>query len=364
MKKDPIRILFLDDEPSNLTSFKAAFRREFDIVLSNEAEEALRLVEEFRPHVVFSDQRMPKMNGVSFLKRVKEIRPNAIRVLITAYTDTQEIIKAINEGNIYRFIGKPWSVDEIRQTIINGHEIYATKKKLEGKLQQLEKTNSELNRFIYSASHDLRAPLMSILGVVKLAELDPLDEHVKKMFEMIESSVLRLDIFINSIIEYYQNSREFQEIETINFQTLINEILENLQYYEGADQIKYDLDTSDCDEFVADVFRVRIILSNIISNAIKYRRHKATAHAVSIKVSCNPEFAEITVSDNGIGIPSEHQEHIFNMFYRADAYRSGSGIGLYIVKEALERLKGEIELDSKVNKGSTFTFKIPRAVKE
>lgn len=354
-----IRILYLDDEPANLHSFRAAFRREFRVEVAENSEKAFQLVRSFEPHIIFSDQRMPGMTGVEFFNSVKQIYPEGIRVLITAYTDVKDIVDAVNRGNIYRFITKPWNEEEIRQTIYNGFEIYQTRQALADKVAELEKTNQELNRFIYSASHDLRAPLMSVLGVVKLAELDPLDEEVAKMFQMIESSVNRLDIFIQSIIEYYQNSRDVQEVIPIDFEELIKDILANLRYYDGSESVLFHIEVQGAEGFKGDEFRLRIILSNLISNAIKYRRLESSEHKVDIRVQGSSQKVIIAIEDNGVGILQEHMQNIFKMFFRADSYRSGSGIGLYIVKEALERIHGTINVTSKVNEGTLFEITLP-----
>ena len=258
---------------------------------------------------------MPGMSGVEFFNSVRQIYPEGIRVLITAYTDVKEIIDAVNKGNIYRFISKPWSTEEIHQTIKNGFDIYQTRQALNDKISQLEKTNEDLNRFIYSASHDLRAPLMSILGVVKLSELDPIDESAAKMFQMIESSVNRLDIFIQSIIEYYQNSRNLNENKEIDFEALVHDVLLNLHYYEGSEKIKFELDFHENGKFVGDEFRLRIILSNLISNAIKYRRVDLEKHVVRIVVNSSANQAAIKIEDNGVGILQEHLQNIFKMFF-------------------------------------------------
>ena len=121
MEKE-IRILYLDDEQANLNAFQASFRREFDVRTTSKAEEALELLTSFKPRIVFSDQRMPGMNGTDFLAKVHELRPHTIRILITAYTNADEIIKAVNIGRIYRFISKPW-IEEDLSTILNGYDI-------------------------------------------------------------------------------------------------------------------------------------------------------------------------------------------------------------------------------------------------
>ena len=358
-----IRVLYLDDEPSNLNSFRAAFRRQFTVYVTDNPDDALELVREKRPQLVFSDQRMPEVNGTDFLRTVHELDSNTIRVLITAYTDAAEIINAINRGRIYRFISKPWNEEELRQTIINGYEIHSTRRKLEEKVEELEKTNEELNKFIYSASHDLRAPLMSILGVVKLSELDPLDEAARNLFQLIENSVMRMDAFISSIIEYYQNTRSEKELKEIDFRGLVDEILGNLKFFEGAREMQYDLRIDTCPGFVTDLFRLRIVLSNLISNAMKFNRLDPKEHRVGIEIICNESEVKLKVEDNGLGIAEDQRELVFDIFHRADAKKSGSGIGLYIVKEALEKLNGSIELESIPNQGSTFSCTIPNLKK-
>ena len=362
MEKE-IRILYLDDEQANLNAFQASFRREFDVRTTSKAEEALELLTSFKPRIVFSDQRMPGMNGTDFLAKVHELRPHTIRILITAYTNADEIIKAVNIGRIYRFISKPWIEEDLRQTILNGYDIYKTRRKKEKKVEELQKTNEELNKFIYSASHDLRAPLMSILGVVKLSELDPLDESAHKLFKMIESSVMRMDTFISSIIEYYQNSRSVQDLQEVDFADLVEEVRKNLKFYEGANEIQFDVHTDPCPGFITDLFRVRIVLSNLMSNAMKFQRLNVQKHRVGIKVLFLGDSVQLKVEDNGTGIAEDQQGLVFNMFHRAEAKKSGSGIGLYIVKEALEKLNGSVELESVPDRGTIFTCTIPNLKK-
>ena len=151
MQAEKIKIVYLDDEISNLNAFKASFRRDFQIYTALNSEKAFELIQEHKPEIIFSDQRMPEMTGVEFFNAVRQIYPEAVRILITAYTDVSDVIDAINKGNIYRFIAKPWNEGEIRQSILNGHEMLKTRKRLEEKVIELQRTNEELNRFIYSA---------------------------------------------------------------------------------------------------------------------------------------------------------------------------------------------------------------------
>lgn len=122
--KKKIRVLYLDDEENNLRSFKAAFRRDFQVYTAQNTEEAFAIVKEHQPHVVFSDQRMPVTTGVEFFNALRQVYPDSVRILITGYADMDNVIQAINKGNVYRYLTKPWSEDEIKIAILNGYDLF------------------------------------------------------------------------------------------------------------------------------------------------------------------------------------------------------------------------------------------------
>ncbi|MBY0424781.1 MAG: response regulator, partial [Cytophagales bacterium] len=160
-KTERISVMFVDDEPINLSTFKAAFREFYTIHLAKSADEALKILKENKIHVIFADQRMPTTTGIQFFESILDEYPDSIRVLLTGYADVEAVIEAINRGQVYRYIKKPWNEIEIKMTAEKGYELYNIRQQLNDKMYLLEKTNHELNRFVYSASHELRAPLMS-----------------------------------------------------------------------------------------------------------------------------------------------------------------------------------------------------------
>jgi response regulator RpfG family c-di-GMP phosphodiesterase len=166
--KDDIQVLYIDDEEHNLFSFKASLRKDFKVFTATNAEEGLKMILEKEFHVVIADQRMPEMTGVEFFEKLLKINKEPIRILLTGYTDIASAIDAINKGEVYRFIDKPWNLDQIKNAILNAAEIYFTRRELKEKNDKLRKANSEMNKFVYSLSHDLRGPLMSISAVSKL----------------------------------------------------------------------------------------------------------------------------------------------------------------------------------------------------
>ena len=120
MAEETIRVLYLDDEEANLFSFKAAFRREFEVHTCLEPHQAVRLLDEHDFHVVLSDQRMPRISGVEFFELIMPDHPDVSRVLVTGYADTDAVVDAINKGQVYRFVSKPWNEEELRNVIQSG----------------------------------------------------------------------------------------------------------------------------------------------------------------------------------------------------------------------------------------------------
>ncbi len=123
MAEDIIRVLYLDDEEPNLFSFKAAFRREFEVHTCDEPHQAVRLLDDHEFHVVLSDQRMPRISGVEFFELIMPDHPDISRVLVTGYADTDAVVDAINKGQVYRFVSKPWNEEELRSVIRSGYEL-------------------------------------------------------------------------------------------------------------------------------------------------------------------------------------------------------------------------------------------------
>ncbi|MCL6524154.1 MAG: hybrid sensor histidine kinase/response regulator [Thermoflavifilum sp.] len=359
MPAERVRILYVDDEVNNLVAFKATFRRDYEVFTAPNIEEAYAILREKQPlHLIIADQRMPGMTGVEFLTDIRKKYPDPLRVLLTAHMDLEALIEAVNEGRIYRYIRKPWNEAELHNTIHNAYEIYTTRQELREKMQMLEKTNDELSRFIYSASHDLRSPLMSILGILNLAKMDQSVVDPNGYLQMIESSVLRLDDFIQKIIEYYKNSRLEIEHQPVDFRQQIEDTIASCQHLHP--HVTFQVQVDQPVPFWGDNFRISVVLNNLISNAIKYQKPDEPNPWVKIQVVVNTQEAVIEVADNGIGIVPEHLQSIFKMFFRTKSLnKPGTGIGLYIAKEAVVRMGGTIDVQSVYGEGTRFELHLP-----
>ncbi|HOX82035.1 MAG TPA: HAMP domain-containing sensor histidine kinase [Chryseolinea sp.] len=244
---------------------------------------------------------------------------------------------------------------------------YQSEEKLKEKQEEIEsqnqcltKANTELDQFVYSASHDLRSPLTSIMGLVTVAKRSENPREVVRCLDMIDSRVKRLDDLIKDIVSFSRNSRVDVNKQSVNVHRTVSEILEDFSIEEFKHTIDFKLDIPMETSIDTDPTRLKIILSNLIGNSIKHHDKRNANPFVAIQFNpCNNGFNAITVSDNGPGIALEYQSKIFDMFYRANERAEGSGLGLYIVKETITKLSGSIQLESSPGKGTTFTISLP-----
>jgi signal transduction histidine kinase/CHASE3 domain sensor protein len=231
---------------------------------------------------------------------------------------------------------------------------------LEAHNSELTKANLELDKFVYSCSHDLRAPLTSMLGIIEISKEETSDPVMMEHLAMMKKSINKLDGFISDILDYSRNSRMEIKKEEIDFSEVLADITNDLKYMSGNNvKVEIKVDRSSSAPFLSDKSRINIVLNNLVSNAIRYQNPKIIDPFVDIKVDTSDTETHIVVKDNGIGIPGEHQQKIFDMFYRVSKNSVGSGLGLYIVKEAIDKLNGRIEVESEIGKGTTFNVYIP-----
>ncbi len=224
---------------------------------------------------------------------------------------------------------------------------------------ELQKANNELDRFVYSASHDLRAPIASVLGLIELCKITKDVDELNDYFNKQETSIKKLDHFIRDILDYSRNARmEIQKV-AIEFQATLEDIFEQYDYQENSENIQKILNIDQQAVFFTDQRRLNIIFNNLISNAIRYSAPWKPQPQIEVRVVTTPQEAWISFSDNGQGIAKEHVDKVFEMFYRGQETKTGSGLGLYIVKEIVDKLCGTVSLTSELGKGTTITLKIP-----
>lgn len=230
---------------------------------------------------------------------------------------------------------------------------------LESQNKELKKVNSELDRFVYSASHDLRAPLTSVLGLIQLSKIEEDPNQLMHYLNLKEKSIRKLDNFIQDIVNISKNSRTEVCRDEIHFEELVRGIFEQYDYMHNAQTVNQLIDIKQEQPFIADSYRVNIVLSNLLSNAIRYTNSYQESSYIKVSGKIDDKLALLYVEDNGRGISDKYLDKVFDMFFRADNDKNGSGLGLYIVKETIDKIGGKISVSSTLGKGTIFTIKIP-----
>lgn len=220
----------------------------------------------------------------------------------------------------------------------------------------LAKANDELDRFVYSASHDLKAPLSSLLGLIEIAKLDQKD--ILKYLDMMKIRIHDMEAFIREIIAYSRNVRTQVVRQKSNLKKTISEVTEGLMFADAAQKVILENKIATDIEIVTDVTRFKVVMSNLIANSLKYYDDRKATCYVVVDAERIENATRIFIKDNGIGIDVKHLDKIFNMFYRASEKSKGSGLGLYIVKETLSKINGAIKVESTLGEGSLFTVTI------
>ncbi len=390
-EKPKIKVLYVDDERNNLVSFKANFRIDFEVFIAESADEGKLLLEKNKIHVIITDQRMPIKTGVEFLEEVMKDYPDPVRILLTGYTDIEAVIGAINEGQIFRYITKPWHPDELDSILKEAFEKYElitnnrkllrslkdTNLLLEEKVKfrtaelesmniKLTELNKEKNSYIGMVAHDLRNPIGTALAFSDflLNEYDELskEEHLEYLgyinstcsFSMnlihdfldiskIEAGIFDLNLTKQKYVSFVHNNVKLNELQAKkkNQTILISSNIHDIQ-------------------FSFDKNKIEQVLNNLLSNAVKYSYHN-TKIVIDISLSDNNVVTRII--DEGQGIPDHEHTNLFMPFQttsvKPTSDEKSTGLGLAIVRKIIEAHKGTITLASEVGKGSVFTYKIP-----
>jgi signal transduction histidine kinase len=385
-------LLVVDDEPDLVQSVKDLLRFEYRVLTATRAAEALRIAETEEVQLVMSDQRMPEMTGVEFLKRLKDIRPDAVRLLFTAYADLAAVIDAINQGSVYRYIAKPWETEELRAVLrqaLDHFNLQAEKRRLVQEVQRqnelLESANAELRRgdamkraFIKVASHELRTPLTILVSMSELAATSAADGPVDpRWLTQIQRASHRLNDRVNQMVTLLQSERFEHKLdlrETDLSQLLHEAATEVAQFVQLRNQT-FDLQVApNLGSLRADGDKLRDGIVQLLMNAVKFTPDGGIIRLEGLRLADGA--AQITVTDTGKGIEAESLASIFEPFFtRLDVSkhssgtyeydRRGLGLGLSMVKTFVEMHSGRVSVASRPGQGTTFTIVLPdRAVED
>jgi PAS domain S-box-containing protein len=222
---------------------------------------------------------------------------------------------------------------------------------------ELERLNHELDGFTYHASHDLRAPLTTILGLVNLIKLEEPSLEVNRFTTMIQDRIFHLDSILKDLVSITNNNNTDVSYGSVDYESTVKLILGEFKRIYSSVRVSFE--KKEVCQLYSDPVRVKAILRHLISNGMMHQNPESKNPTLNIFIETNDQRSVIVVEDNGVGILPEYREQIFEMFFRGTVSTKGTGLGLFIVKSSVSKLHGTIEVKSEYGKGSVFTVILP-----
>ena len=371
-------ILVVDDEPDVVRSVKDLLRLDYKVFTATSADEGMKILQENVIDVIMTDQRMPDMTGVEFLKKARDPHPDATRLLFTGYADISAVIAAINQGNVYRYIAKPWDPDEL-QTIIKEacerHDLIVHRKQLIDDLehanQELRDANALKSAFIQVASHELRTPLAIAMGYSELAVRDKnATPQVREYLERVQRSLSRLSHLVTQITTMLEAGQFEQRLnrKDVEMATLLREAVEDVEPFVEMRSQKLAVDVPEkLATMSLDPDKIRDAMNHLLLNAIKFTPDGGT---ITITASHDDSQTTIKVTDTGCGIDPAHLPRVGEAFFTGydvtkhssgffEHGRQGIGLGLSVVKSFVKMHGGTLHIASELKCGTTVTISLP-----
>ncbi len=369
--EEELKILMLEDVPEDAELLERVLKKDKFKFTSLRVDERAKYTEaliNYAPDVILSDHSLPQFNSIEALEILQELQLDVPFIVVTGSVSEEFAVNCIKRGaDDYVLKSNLSRLPVAIKFSLTQHQMQRKRKQDEESLrkqnEELIKINRELDSFVYSVSHNLRSPLASVLGLVHVAKLE--DQKYNFQFtpylKMIEQSVNRLDDTIKEILDYSRNARSPLSLSPIQLDKLVKECFNKVKYLDRYTDIKKTVHVALDTPFYTDQYRLSSILQSLISNAILYCDDRKTKKTLSIEAEAidHNSKVRITVKDNGIGIDSAYIDQIYNMFFRATDESKGAGLGLYIVKETLEKLNGTISVESTLGQETTFTVTVP-----
>jgi signal transduction histidine kinase len=378
-------LLVVDDEPDVVQSLRDLLRRDYLVLGATHARDGLRLLHEQPVHVVMSDQRMPDITGIEFLRGVRRERPDAIRLLFTGYADIKSVIDAINEGHVYRYITKPWDPDELLSVLRQAGEQYDLLQErqrllddLRHKNEELEQANAELRQanalkeaFIRVASHELRTPLTILLALPELAlRMKGLDATTADWFGRMHQASLRLYRLVEQLLQMLQAGRFDRPLDRrpTDAAALVREAVEAVRPFVEQRRQRLVVDLApDLGTMDVEAVKIRTCLDHLLINAIKFTPDGGTIEVMGQR---SEDGVRLQVRDSGMGIDPANLAHIFQPFFtemdvsrhasgQFEFGRRGLGLGLSLVRALVHMHGGTVDVTSTLGQGTTFTITLP-----
>ncbi|WP_422930665.1 ATP-binding protein [Singulisphaera sp. PoT] len=383
-------LLVVDDEIDVLESLRHLFHRTYRVLTAGSGAQALEILGKEEVHLILSDQRMPGMSGDILLGHARRIQPDAIRMLFTGYADIQAVINAVNEGNIFRYILKPWDASELEGILrqaADQFELLAERKRLIAELQtanaRLTRANEELaeagqlkSSFIEVASHEFNTPITLVLGLSELLRLTnpQRDEQERSLIERISQSARQLARLVTNTLTLMRadDFRRTMKRGPVDLGALLRSVADQVMPFVHARDLHLHIDLDEgLGIFEVDADKISAAVVNLLTNAIKFTPNGGDVSMLASLIDADQ--AEIVIADRGIGLEPRALAYLFQPFFtQFDSSRHSSGdfgfnkrglgLGLSIVKQFVELHGGTVFAESQVNEGTRVTIHLPRRV--
>jgi signal transduction histidine kinase len=372
-----VTVLYVDDDRANLLAFRALVADTYDVVTARSGEEALQLFTDGRDvAVLITDQRMPGMSGAELCERVRGTHPDTVRMLVTAYSDLNAAIDAINRGHVSRYLKKPWNPEELLTSLRDAaelHRLTRTVQLLQVRIHEAERMYA-LGVLVAGIGHELRNPLgwittnliysrralatllPKLSGPVSAAEAAQVAEALREMDAALEDAsegATRVQDIVEGISLQSRNEAA-APIDLCHVARSVAKLVQGEVMHRG----RLKLDLAETPPVTGSATRVGQVLLNLVVNALQaLPRQRREENLVQIAVFQKDRVACVEVRDNGVGIEAERLSRIFDPFYTTKG--QGTGLGLAISRQIVEEMGGHIEVESQVGVGTRFLLKLP-----
>lgn len=358
-------VLIVDDNPNNVKIVALILRSfSYKIAIATNGEQAIEMVDKIKPDIILLDVMMPKIDGFETCRIIKEKEEfkDIPVIFITALNDSDSLVKGFKAGGV-DYISKPFNKDELISRVKTHLELKQTRDELKKTSDHLSELNALKDKMFSVIGHDLRSPLGSVRMTLEfLSKVTAKDNAYSENIDIMLKTTDEVFGLLENLLGWAKSQSNNLQInkEVINLQDLSNSIYLLNKGNLDLKKIQFERTINDTDVVFADLNTLKIVLRNLVSNAIKFTPENGT---IKISVENTNDKVRISIADTGVGIPEENLPKIFNPNQHLTTYgtnrESGSGLGLILCRDFVEKNDGKIWVESEVGKGSSFVIELP-----
>ena len=369
-------VLYVDDEPQNLFTFRYAMEDRFTVLTARDGREAMSVLEREDVAVLMCDQRMPEMSGVEVCRRASEIKPDVVRIIVTAYADLQAAVDAINKGQVLRYMTKPWRNDELVEVLQSAVELVKLRRLVQDMQSRLLRGGPPpaIEAMTRQIASELRAPLSSLemnteqvrdlltAGLSSWKNSDRARELLQHAEETQKDSTPPID-HLRSIVQKLERGQRLSPTPMPAVSDAVRVVRATARILGGSldPGVRLQLVMCASPTVTMDAAALGQVLVHLVTNAAQAMdvAPAQERHVISVQVAETPTHAEISVSDSGPGIPSEQLDLVFDPYF--STREGAAGLGLSFSRHLVTQAGGTISVESVVGRGACFTIRVPRA---